>query len=69
MISFRGFELVKDCQRAVVYTIFQVLVNSENFKPNVNHTPECIPALNGPLQSRHLKYVDFVFALKEASIV
>lgn len=36
-------QLVKDCQRAVVYTIYQVLVNWETFEPNVN----------GPLQRRH----------------
>lgn len=31
-----AFELVKDCQRAVVYTIVQVLVNlRKNVKPNV----------------------------------
>lgn len=69
MSSGRGFELVRDCQRAVVYTIVQVLVNSENIEPNVIKLLRVFQHSTGHFRADVCNIFIFFFALKEASIV
>lgn len=63
-----AFALVKDCQRAVVYTIVQVLVNlRKNVKANVMKLL-CVSSATQTTSEQMFGHV-FVFALEEASVV